>query len=1805
MTRTPSGAADAAHAWQQPIPETQRTRVGLYAWRAFIALCFLLAIVLFGYLLFLWLSPARTHLIVLKASGLSLLGGPPVAVAGTEIGLLEPLDEVATYEGPEPIAAMDSPQALRSWSSKLDALELQPQDSLIIYLAAHGISYDGKAYLVCNNFDPATPTDGLFPIHELLSSLGRVPANIKMLILDSGQINYDPALGLIVNDFTSLLQQDVHSTNDRNLWVLCSNSDRQRSRKVPALGASVFGTFVAGGLRGAADSDRDGFITVGEFSEFVRAKVAAATQDIATGPQLPILLSLGAEPSEQTIARSVPLLSAREVNRTRSIDDEDIDRLIRGVVARSSFVRGMDMKLAGVDRGFLAHLSAPEGPTGPPTAIENLTDRASDPNAAAGAGNAAETGASSADASQATPDAAQAAALRQLRLLLEHAWQVRDRLAEPAGETAAFEWRPVDATPHLWRESQAELVAHEQVLAGSDPNASASAQSLQAALAKFWTLQDEKPVLVRDFLRIAGSAEDAVPLPIDAGQLKSLAIGRLVGQQFSPEASAAFEQPVAVLDGLIDANPDELAKTISELPSPSGFEQLYELRLVTQLGAVAGIDPSLAQLALQTRRDGERVAANSIRYVAWVDAEFEAADRARLAAERQMLDQIGSGWQARARDLLQRAADGYASASEVQEAVQRADRLRSDLAFRAPYYVRLRAQELAAAKQGTDDDTKLDAFLDQLSNLYAMLDQPHGKSLRRLNEIGTQLRQLDNELAEQFSESRDDAWQISRLLETPVPSASSRQQLFQGTYLDQGSAEIQARELVEAFVPVEKGAASTLAAAEFPASLVQQFGWEVKLARLAVGTDSAAPDKASRALQRAEAELKHLTALLTAASPPTPEGRKKADEEKRSAIYRFGRAFQDLYAALPDRIKAAMMDQAALSRQEAHRQIVRARRALQFMDPRDAGRFRNVDLAAISRNLHLHDLLLWHATRFQRAQADAPRAEIEYLSSAAEDHLGEAQKLFPSISIAAGPLVEIGAPETISLVHRSRHAVEIPVHYRGVGTSDAWVILQYDRDLVEVTGSASVYHEHALPATIQASLESSGDDGRDQISEADRQLAVAYPYRPDLAGVAPTWQAMRRGEPRSLGLELRSRGNDRDTTQVIVKVICRPISGAADTGSSSLAANDIEYDHNVSYVRQSIEVPLRVVEIALDAQPGTWQQQGEKLILHTFPNRVTSYAFGIVNRGPSDREITLTFFAPETSLDLAALSDAEVTNAVSRLKPSGQLTIAAAADGEPHFATAAEAKAPEAAAAAAEAAPEPAPAPEEAASAPPAGPSVRNGMLVEVSDANDLRQTYVQQIEIVPQRPRRYVTPKVSYNSRLERIEVMVTPRLGLVSLLPPGQVTVECQIADDLATQTEGKLRDVIRAPEYEARLFAYVPASPPRLVTLHLHVDGYPRAFVYRVPCGAHAIDVPEQKKLAALRLRKTAWPDYQPPAAVTPVETQVDSSVGTFESGSDTVQVSLDENMDNLMGPEQGPQLATDRQAEAFLQALGDDGLLAVDTRVADHQVALFTDRLQNVRVLVHGQLSAGGRHEDSSPISLNIDGSPPRVNYVEVSPWGGFVAAGTELQVAVNASDQMSGVQAVEVGFDVEGTGKFSDKAPPVVAVPDPARYSIDVAANSLTAAPSTRSDAALAGSARPEHWIAKLPTEGVLGIQTLLVRAVDHVGNASEFYGKRVQILTPEQAAAKVQQQAKLIEGTVIFRNQPVPGATVKLLDAEAKELAASPAGTDGRFSLAGIPPGEYAVRAEGVVNNVTRFGTQDIVVEVTPIPVLRADVRLE
>ena len=82
------------------------------------------------------------------------------------------------------------------------------------------------------------------------------------------------------------------ATGDRSLWALTSNGVAERSHVSPALERSVFGYFVAKGLKGAADANGDHVVDVNELYRYVRANVRRWVRTATAGheTQTPLLL---------------------------------------------------------------------------------------------------------------------------------------------------------------------------------------------------------------------------------------------------------------------------------------------------------------------------------------------------------------------------------------------------------------------------------------------------------------------------------------------------------------------------------------------------------------------------------------------------------------------------------------------------------------------------------------------------------------------------------------------------------------------------------------------------------------------------------------------------------------------------------------------------------------------------------------------------------------------------------------------------------------------------------------------------------------------------------------------------------------------------------------------------------------------------------------------------------------------------------------------------------------------------------------------------------------------------------------------------------------------------------------------------------------------------------------------------------------------------------------------------------------------------------------------------------------------------
>ena len=130
---------------------------------------------------------------------------------------------------------------------------------------------------------------------DLLGQIQQCPAGKKLVILDAGDLACDPRLGLFVNEFPQLLDEEVRRVNDPGLWILASNRPLEVSHVSQSAKRSVFGHFVAEGLSGAADRNGDGMVELAELLQFVRSGVAGwvSRQSGGAETQTPWLLHGG------------------------------------------------------------------------------------------------------------------------------------------------------------------------------------------------------------------------------------------------------------------------------------------------------------------------------------------------------------------------------------------------------------------------------------------------------------------------------------------------------------------------------------------------------------------------------------------------------------------------------------------------------------------------------------------------------------------------------------------------------------------------------------------------------------------------------------------------------------------------------------------------------------------------------------------------------------------------------------------------------------------------------------------------------------------------------------------------------------------------------------------------------------------------------------------------------------------------------------------------------------------------------------------------------------------------------------------------------------------------------------------------------------------------------------------------------------------------------------------------------------------------------------------------------------------------
>lgn len=173
----------------------------------------------------------------------------------------------------------------------VSALAQAPADEVWVFLSGHA---DARGLHVRGE---------IWPWRELRGALENLPAKRRLGLVDA--CNSGAMLTAKGISFESQLALRIEP-NVRGLALLTSSGSNELSYESRQLSGSPFAHFLASGLRGAADQDRDGQVTLAEVYTYLYARTVAASLGGRHGPQHPAQAGWYQGQGEWILTRSRP-----------------------------------------------------------------------------------------------------------------------------------------------------------------------------------------------------------------------------------------------------------------------------------------------------------------------------------------------------------------------------------------------------------------------------------------------------------------------------------------------------------------------------------------------------------------------------------------------------------------------------------------------------------------------------------------------------------------------------------------------------------------------------------------------------------------------------------------------------------------------------------------------------------------------------------------------------------------------------------------------------------------------------------------------------------------------------------------------------------------------------------------------------------------------------------------------------------------------------------------------------------------------------------------------------------------------------------------------------------------------------------------------------------------------------------------------------------------------------------------------------------------------------------------------------------
>jgi uncharacterized caspase-like protein len=172
---------------------------------------------------------------------------------------------------------------IRGWLSKAEK-----GDTVVVFFSGHGeLDAKGQGFLVPQDCDPETLETTSYPVRQLRDQLHQCAATQKLLVLDCCHSGGEKDTGPAVGPSSQELGQAFQAAE--GLITLASCRKKEKSQEWPAKQQGLFTYFLATGLAGAADYDRNNIIDSDELYRYTADQVPLTAQrELNASGQTPV-----------------------------------------------------------------------------------------------------------------------------------------------------------------------------------------------------------------------------------------------------------------------------------------------------------------------------------------------------------------------------------------------------------------------------------------------------------------------------------------------------------------------------------------------------------------------------------------------------------------------------------------------------------------------------------------------------------------------------------------------------------------------------------------------------------------------------------------------------------------------------------------------------------------------------------------------------------------------------------------------------------------------------------------------------------------------------------------------------------------------------------------------------------------------------------------------------------------------------------------------------------------------------------------------------------------------------------------------------------------------------------------------------------------------------------------------------------------------------------------------------------------------------------------------------------------------------